>query len=151
MPRLILTLVLALTVTALAASAGGASPSLAVSTLTVTAWGGAPPDNSSIGVVSTSSGVLQSVANERVGTWAYRCAYLGGQGRGSEDSHFCTFVHKIDGKGSITAKGGIGYNSLTVRWWAITGATGTYRGVIGTVRVTNFAQNGTTLKFHLIR
>ena len=51
----------------------------------------------------------------------------------------------------ITASGGVGYDSLTTRWLAITGGTGTNKGAFGTVRMKNFAQSSTPFTFYVIR
>jgi hypothetical protein len=130
----------------------GATAGQTVTSISVVDIGGNSPLVGRVGYVSASTGTtLDANGSAEIGTWRYRCSYLGGKGKGSQNSHFCTFVHTLSGEGTITASGGLGTNSLTTRWLAITGATGTYKGAFGTARLKNFSGETTPFTFYLIR
>jgi hypothetical protein len=135
-----------------AATGAGAAPAQTVTTMSIVDIGRGPPPDVFVGQVSLSSGTtLGANGSSEVGTWRMRCRYLGGEGRGQQNSHLCTLVHMFPNAGSITASGKVGYDSLSTRWLTITGATGIYKGSSGTVRVWNFAQCSTPFTFYLHR
>jgi hypothetical protein len=124
----------------LAAGIGaGAAPGQTPSTMSVIDVGGGSPLGIFRGQVTVLSGTtLGANGSSQVGTWRMKCRYLGGEGRGRQNSHFCTFVHTFPNAGSITASGKVGYDSRMTRWLKVTRATGFYEGSSGTVRIENF-------------
>ena len=132
-----------------AAGKGAAAPT--VSVLEVFATGGGPPAAARVGERSTITGNLEDAGGKTIGTWLWRCTYLGGRGLGTSTSHFCTFAAKLDGKGTIFSEGGIGYNSTSVRWNAVTGGTGEYRGVFGVVHIVDLATPRTPHTYYLMK
>ena len=140
---------------ALAAGCGGeseSSVSRSVTILRVAAVGGAPPSTAAVGAVSTSSGRLVS-ENKFVGTWRYRCTYIDPE----RATHHCSVVHAFSGEGeagegTITTEG-LFYRERTPPgggWYAISGATGDYEGVVGAMRAL-FKARQTKETFFLIR
>jgi hypothetical protein len=135
-----------------AGTGAGVAPGQTVSTIAIVDVGRGAPTDVFIGQVSISNGdTLGANGSSQVGTWRLTCRYLGGEGRGRHNSHFCTFVHTFPNAGSITASGKVGYDSMAIRWLRITKATGFYKGSSGTVRLTNFAQCSTPFTFYLHR
>jgi len=123
-----------------------------VSTMSVVDTEGGSPLGMFVGQVSVLHGTtLGANATSQVGTWRFRCRYLGGEGRGQQNSHFCTFVHVFPNAGSITASGKVGYDSRATRWLAITRATGIFKDASGKVRLTNFGACSAALTFYLNR
>lgn len=130
----------------------GATAGQTVTSISVGDIGGNSPLVGRVGSVSTSTGTtLDANGSAEIGTWRYRCSYLGGKGKGAQNSHFCTFVHTLSGQGTITTSGGIGVRSPTTRWLAITAANGTYKGAFGTARLRDFSGETTLFTFYLIR
>ena len=133
------------------AAAGLSEQAPTVSTLSVVATGGGPPLAGSIGQVSVITGQINDVADNRIGTWRWKCKYLGGPGTGKKTSHFCTFTVTFGSRGSITSEGGYGYLSNAPRFTAVTGGTGAYQGVFGVMRYKNLNTPATPTTYYLLR
>lgn len=146
-----LALVVALAGVMGAAGANGTGTSMRIQVVKVTGTGGGPPSRARLGAVSTSTGSLYGPLGSNVGTWTYRCRFIGGNGLGRQTSHFCSEVVWIKGKGTVTIEGGIGDSSGVTRHLAITAATGVYRGATGSAKLTKFNSFRTPITLYLIR
>lgn len=133
------------------AAAGLTEQAPTVSVLSVVATGGGPPLAETIGQVSVVTGQIYDVADNRIGTWRWKCKYLGGPGTGKKTSHFCTFTATFGSRGSITSEGGYGFLSNAARFIAVTGGTGAYEGVFGVAQYKNLNTPATPHTYYLIR
>ena len=129
-----------------AASAGKPT----VSVLKVFATCGAAPSVDRLGQVSNISGQLRDAAGNLIGGWRWQCTYLGGYGT-KKASHFCKFAATFGSRGTIFSEGGIAFNSDAVQWNAVTGGTGSFRGVFGAARIVNLNKPTTPTTYYLIR
>ena len=69
--------------------------------------------------MSISKGTIRDETGDAaiLGTWSYRCAYLGGKGTGARNSHFWHLRSTLCVvEARSLHRGGIGYASLTPRW-----------------------------------
>jgi hypothetical protein len=145
----------ALTVLVAATAAGaaeGQTPKREAATMSVVERCKYLPLGVFVGQVSLLDGTIFGAnGSSEVGTFRIKCTYLGGDGRGSHNSHTCTFVFTFPNAGSITASGKVGYDSKSTRWLTVTDASGFYEGSSGRVRLSNFAQLSTPFTFYLHR
>jgi hypothetical protein len=139
----------AIAIAAVAAAASvGTTPTVTV--LKIRATGGGPPAAERPGQISVITGSVLDDSVHTIGTWRWRCTYLGGNGEGASTSHFCRFKVTLTGRGSITTEGGYGYNSSAVRWEAVLGGTGAYKGVFGVARLYNLNTASTPHTYYLL-
>jgi len=132
-----------------AAAATGATPTK-VTVLKLIATGGGPPADANVGQVSDVRGEVRNPAMRQIGTWSWHCQYLGGTGTGTTTSHYCRFTVKLGAKGSITTEGGYGYQSTALRWVAVIGGTGAFKGVVGSAKYWNLNTPTTPITYYLI-
>ena len=133
-----------------AAMAGSTDSTPTVTVLNIVSTGGGPPAMSRIGQTSVINGEVEDTAGKVIGSWLWRCKYIGGNGTGTRTSHFCQFTVKLPG-GSITAEGGYGAWSNATRWQAIIGGTGEYRGVTGVQELYDLNTPRTPDTYYLIK
>jgi hypothetical protein len=129
--------------------ASGADALPEVSILNVVSAGGGPPSMDRVGQLSVITGRIEDTSGNGIGSWRWRCTYIGGAGTGSSTSHFCRFTIKL-ADGTITTEGGYGAWSNAVRWQAVIGGTGKYRGVTGVQRLYNLNSEKTPDTYYLI-
>jgi hypothetical protein len=142
-------LVLVVACAAVPAGAAGASPRITVLKVFVT--GGDPPSINRVGEVSRTHGELRDAAGNLIGSWRLTCTYFGGSGLNGVTSHFCKHVATFGAKGSIFSEGGIAWSSGGTQWAVITGGTGSFRGVFGTVKISGVNTPSTPSQYFLIR
>ena len=135
-----------------AAPAGARSlPKPSVTVLKVVDTGGGPPSINRVGEVSRTHGELRDTAGNLIGSWRLSCTYFGGSGMQGQTSHFCKRVATFGSKGSIFSEGGIAWATNSTQWAVITGGTGSFRGIFGTVKIANFNTPTTPSQYFLIR
>ena len=149
--RIGLVCLLGLTGVGVGIAGGGTTAAPTVGVLKVVATGGNAPGMSRLGEIGTVKGELQDASGNRVGSWLWRCQYLGGKATSSEPNLFCRFTATFGSRGSIITSGGVAGYYNGAQWNAIIGGTGAYRNAVGVVRFTSLATSATPHTYYLIK
>ena len=115
-----------------------------------TATGGGPPLINTAGETSKSSGSLVDGSGDPIGSWSYRCTYLG-ELTSATITHYCSITNSLEGRGKLVLAGGIVWDSNDVQWQTVIRATGRYGGHTGFAKLDNLNSASTSFTVYLVK